>query len=65
MADIAGEGAEGAIRGIRDRLTIELERLDELGELVAAVELDAAIRILNRRLGDESAPPEFKSSRPR
>lgn len=53
MAEAAGKGIEDAVRDIRDRLMIELERLDALGEFVAAVELDTAIRILNRRLGDE------------
>ncbi|MGV1681614.1 hypothetical protein [Sphingopyxis sp. NJF-3] len=53
MAEAAGKGIEDAVRDIRDRLMIELERLDALGEFVAAIELDTAIRILNRRLGDE------------
>lgn len=56
MAETARNGVEEAIRGIRDRLMIELARLDSLGEFVAAVELDTAIRILNRRLGDDPGP---------
>lgn len=56
MAEASGKGIDDAVRGIRDRLMIELERLDALGEFLAAVELDTAIRILNRRLGDEPGP---------
>ncbi len=50
MAEVADNGVEDALRGIRDRLLTELALLDSVGEFVAAVEIDAAIRILNERL---------------
>lgn len=50
MAEVADNGVEDALRDIRDRLLTELALLDSVGEFVAAVEIDAAIRILNERL---------------
>lgn len=41
-----------AVRAIRDCLRSELEKLDQLGEQMAAIELNSAIEILNSRIGD-------------
>lgn len=43
---------EAAIRAIRDRLLAELAELDRLGEDIATIELNSAIEILNKRLGE-------------
>lgn len=50
MADKMGDAT---VRAIRDQLLIELERLDSLGERMAAIELNSAIEILNDRLGED------------
>ncbi|MBB6427917.1 hypothetical protein [Sphingopyxis sp. JAI128] len=47
-----------AVRAIRDRLRMELKKLDRLGEQMAAIELNSAIEILNTRLGEEDDPAE-------
>jgi hypothetical protein len=44
-----------AVRAVRDRLKVELEELDRLGESMAAIELNAAIEALNKRLGEETS----------
>lgn len=40
------------VRAIRDRLKSDLAELDRLGENMAAIELNAAIETLTRRLGE-------------
>ncbi len=45
-----------AVRAARDRLLRELDQLDELGERMAAIELNSAIEILNARLGEPTDP---------
>ena len=47
-----------AVRAIRDRLRSELDQLDQLGEQMAAIELNSAIEILNSRLGEEADADE-------
>lgn len=47
-----------AVRAIRDCLRLELEKLDRLGEQMAAIELNSAIEILNTRLGEGGDPAE-------
>ncbi|SKB37783.1 hypothetical protein [Sphingopyxis flava] len=58
MAKAVEKGVGDALRGIRDRLSTELTLLDALGEFAAAVELDAAIRILDERL-EKGSPLEM------
>lgn len=53
------------IAQIRDRLLAELEFLDGLGELRAAVELNSAIEILTGRLGEETKPNAIETLRAR
>ena len=38
------------LRGVRQRLMVELRMLDELGEIAASVEINSAIEILTSRL---------------
>lgn len=47
-----------AVRAIRDCLRLELEKLDRIGEQMAAIELNSAIEILNTRLGEADDPAE-------
>lgn len=57
---MAGKGSDrGAVRAVRDRLRIELDHLDNLGQKMAAIELDLAIQILNRELGEETDQAEL------
>ena len=51
------------IARIRDRLLTELDFLDGLGELRAAVELNSAIEILTGRLGEETSPRAIEALR--
>lgn len=48
-----------AIRAARDALYAQLAVLDRLGEIEAAVEINAGIEILNNRLGDAVTPDEL------
>lgn len=50
MADKVENEAE--LRAVRDRLLADLAELDRLGEGTAAIELNSAIEILNKRLGE-------------
>ncbi|MGN6690093.1 MAG: hypothetical protein ACTHJU_04025, partial [Sphingopyxis sp.] len=49
------------VRAVRDRLRAELDVLDALGQRMAAIELDAAIQILNSELGEK--PDEVEVQR--
>lgn len=48
-----------AVRAARDRLINELAELDRLGENMAAIELNAAIEILNSRLGKKTSEADI------
>ena len=48
-----------AIRAARDALYAQLAVLDRLGEIEAAVEINAGIEILNKRLGEAVTPDEL------
>lgn len=43
---------EAKLRAVRDRLLADLAELDRLGEDTATIELNSAIEILNKRLGE-------------
>ena len=57
MAD--SEQDKVAIRALRDRLKVELAELDRLKIRMAANEVNAAIEVLNGRLGEETSPEEI------
>lgn len=54
MAEAAKIDKPEIVRAIRDLLVEQLRILDEIGEAEAAIELDSAIGILGKRLGDPS-----------
>lgn len=57
MAD--SERDKVAIRAIRDQLKVALAELDRLKIRMAANEVNAAIEVLNDRLGEETSPEEI------
>lgn len=57
MAD--SEQDKVAIRAIRDQLKVVLAELDRLKIRMAANEVNAAIEVLNDRLGEETSPEEI------
>lgn len=57
MAD--SEQDKVAIRAIRDQLKVALAELDRLKIRMAANEVNAAIEVLNDRLGEETSPEEI------
>ena len=58
MADT--EQDQIAIRAARDQLKVILAELDRLKIRMAANEVNAAIEVLNGRLGEETSPEEFQ-----
>lgn len=58
MAD--SEQDKVAIRAVRDKLKVELAELDRLKIRMAAIEVNAAIEVLNGRLGEETSPEEIQ-----
>lgn len=57
MAD--SEQDKIAIRVVRDQLLVSLAELDRLGIRMAGNEVNAAIEVLNDRLGEETDPAEI------
>lgn len=51
---------ENALRAIRGVLREQLAILDSLGEAEAAIEVNAAVEILNQRLGEPTTPAEIQ-----
>ena len=58
MAD--SEQDKVAIRAVRDQLKIALAELDRLKIRMAGNEVNAAIEVLNERLGEETDPEEIR-----
>ncbi|WP_447763441.1 hypothetical protein [Sphingopyxis panaciterrae] len=58
MAD--SEQDKIAIRVVRDQLLVSLAELDRLGIRMAGNEVNAAIEVLNDRLGEETDPAEIE-----
>ena len=58
MADT--EQDQIAIRAARDQLKVILAELDRLKIRMAANEVNAAIEVLNGRLGEETSPEEIQ-----
>ena len=58
MAD--SEQDKIAIRAVRDQLRSALAELDRLGVRMAGNEVNAAIEVLNDRLGEETDPAEIE-----
>jgi hypothetical protein len=57
MAD--SEQDKIAIRAVRDQLLVSLAELDRLAIRMAGNEVNAAIEVLNDRLGEETDPAEI------
>lgn len=51
---------EDALRAVRQALREQLATLDKLGEAEAAIEVNAAIEILNLRLGEPPTAEEIE-----
>ena len=51
---------EVALRAVRGILREQLAILDRLGEAEAAIEINAAVEILNLRLGEPTSPQEIQ-----
>jgi len=49
-----------AIRAVRDQLLVSLAELDRLGIRMAGNEVNAAIEVLNDRLGEETYAAEIE-----
>jgi len=58
MAD--SEQDQVAIRAVRDQLKVALAELDRLKIRMAANEVNAAVEVLNARLGEETSPEEIR-----
>lgn len=58
MAD--SEQDKDTIRAVRNQLKIALAELDRLKIRMAANEVNAAIEVLNDRLGEETSPEEIQ-----
>lgn len=58
MAD--SEQDKIAIRAVRDQLRVALAELDRLEIRMAANEVNAAIEVLNDRLGEQTDPAEIE-----
>lgn len=54
------EQDKDAIRAVRNQLKIALAELDRLKIRMAANEVNAAIEVLNDRLGEETSPEEIQ-----